>query len=265
MKRSFLGAGVVLAAAFVIQPAVAADLGTRIYKTPIEAPPTWTGFYVGAGIGGAAGTYDLAGGTYPGYGDVSAELNGLGAQGFLFGLDAGFDYQFSQQFVIGAFVDYDWHNEDVKASASASYIDWEGEEARRRTASGQAKTDVNGQWSVGVRLGYLSSPATLWYLSAGYTNLSIDDLEASGTLGFGNGTFVVGIPDFDGWFVGVGAESKLTNNISLKAEYRYSSFDTKDLSLPSINGFNLNDAVYATLEPTVQTFKLSVNYRFNSW
>lgn len=254
MKRSFFSAGVVLAVAFAVQPAMSADLASRPYKAPVEAAPSWTGFYVGAGIGGAAGTYDLSGGTFPNFGNASAELDGLGAQGFVFGLNAGYDYQFAPQFVIGAFFDYDWHTEGVKASFNVP-----------AAANGTAKADVNGQWSVGARLGYLSSPTTLWYVSGGYTNLSIDDLSVSGNIGAFNLSTAVGIPDFDGWFVGFGAESKLTNNISIKGEYRYSSFDKKGLDLPTVAGVNLNNFAWADLEPTVQTFKISVNYRFNTW
>lgn len=270
MKRIFLGSSCLVALALSAQVAGAADVAQApVYtKAPPVVAQTWTGVYVGVGAGFVSGTYDLgaAVGDFYGYGDTlaTAQLDGLGADGALFGLTIGADYQFAPQWVIGAFFDYDWHTEKVKASAAIGGFNFG--EFGFDGASGSAQAEANAQWSVGARLGFLSAPSTLWYVSGGYTSLDIDDLTATAYWGDGGyGSVTIGIPEFDGWFVGVGVESMLTRNISLKAEYRYSGFDAKALTLPTIEYVNLNDYAVVDLEPTVQTFKVSVSYKFNSF
>ena len=95
MKRLLLGAAAIIAFA---APAVAADLPARTYtKAPVYTPPqaiyNWTGFYIGGNVGGA-----FAGGN---------SLEGSGGR-FMGGIQGGADYQFSNNWVIGAEAQYDW-------------------------------------------------------------------------------------------------------------------------------------------------------------
>ena len=61
--RNFLLAGVAVAAIVASSSVMAADLGMQpIYKAapaPVALPANWTGFYVGAHLGGAWGTKEL--------------------------------------------------------------------------------------------------------------------------------------------------------------------------------------------------------------
>ena len=63
----------------------------------------------------------------------------------------------------------------------------------------------------------LSSPTTLWYGTAGYTQTEFD-LKAQ-----------LGLPDFKGYFVGGGVESQLVGGWNLRAEYRFSQFDSETI------------------------------------
>ena len=67
---------------------------------------------------------------------------------------------------------------------------------------------------------------------------------------------------FSGGFVGAGAETKLTDHISIRGEYRWTDFGSGQLGLPTVNGINLNDFVSARASPTMQDGRVSLNYRF---
>ena len=69
--------------------------------------------------------------------------------------------------------------------------------------------EVENTLSVGARLGLLSSPTTLWYGTAGYTQTEI------------------GKVDFKGYFLGGGVESQLVGGWNLRLEYRFSQFDSE--------------------------------------
>jgi len=47
----------------------------------------------------------------------------------------------------------------------------------------------------------------------------------------------------------------LTSAISLRAEYRLTQFGSGQVTLPTIDGTNLNDFVVARISPTLQTVK----------
>src|SRR3954454_14494393 len=95
MKKTILGAALLAALA---GPAFAADIAARPYsKAPAYTAPAvvynWTGFYIGGHVGGAFA------------GDNS--FQGSDAR-FLGGVQAGFDYQFAPNWVLGAEAQYSW-------------------------------------------------------------------------------------------------------------------------------------------------------------
>src|SRR5215475_10826685 len=97
MKKTILG-GVVLAT--LAGPAFAADMPPRPYaKAPAYTAPAlvynWTGFYIGGHLGGAFA------------GDNSLQSSDAR---FMGGVQAGFDYQFATNWVIGAEAQYSWLN-----------------------------------------------------------------------------------------------------------------------------------------------------------
>ncbi len=84
--KKFAVLGAVLAALVVAAPAQAADVPIRgpIYKAAPAPVYNWTGFYVGAHVG---------------YGWASSGLGDL--DGFLGGVQAGYNWQFSRNWVFG--------------------------------------------------------------------------------------------------------------------------------------------------------------------
>src|SRR3978361_2459692 len=96
MKKLLLSSAALITFA---APALAADLAARPYTkaAPVYTAPAavynWTGFYVGGHVGGAFA------------GDNS--LQGSDAR-FLGGVQAGFDYQFAPNWVMGVEAQYSW-------------------------------------------------------------------------------------------------------------------------------------------------------------
>src|ERR1700761_1972172 len=227
MKKILLSA-----AAFVVcaAPAFAADVPARpypkapVYKAP-EAIYNWTGFYIGGHIGGA----------FPG----SNNLESSNAR-FMGGVQGGFDYEFSNNWVIGAEAQYSW-----LTGNSGGGVAFPG--GTIATANSDQLGSVTG------RLGYAFGP-TLLYAKGGYAWRDNDNL----------GVTTAGIPVAftntgdrrDGYTVGAGIEYMFTPNWSIKGEYQYYNFgSTTFTSGPA-------PIVGARFRDDERTVKLGINYRF---
>jgi outer membrane immunogenic protein len=111
-------------------------------------------------------------------------------------------------------------------------------------------------WTIGGRLGYLTSPNTLVYGLLGYTEASFSDPTLS-ISGFTTATVSAKLPALSGWSTGFGIETLLASNLSLKAEYRYTELDKESL------GTGIENLADIRVEPSIHTGRLSVNYKFN--
>jgi len=227
MKKIFLATVAVVALGATV-PALAADLGAapRTYtKAPAYAQPiyNWTGFYIGGHIGGAfSGSNSLQGDTR-----------------FLGGIQGGADYQFANNWVIGAEVQYSWMNN------SNSGVLFPG------GTLVSSNSDQLG--SVTGRLGYSFGPALL-YAKGGYAWKDSDNLTA--TLAGVPVAFTTTGNTRDGYTVGAGLEYMFAPNWSAKVEYQYYNFgSTTFLTGAGLAGARFNDDEH--------TVKAGLNYRFN--
>jgi outer membrane immunogenic protein len=167
-----------------------------------------------------------------------ARHSGLGADGVFGTLIAGYDWQVSPSTVFGLFVDYDFSN----ASHSFALPDF-------LIAS---STDHDSAWAIGARLGWLSSPSTLWYLTGGYTQADFDSSVTIDDVRFSRSR------TFDGYFAGVGVDTRLAaSNWFLRLEYRYSQFDGERLILDDDD-----TGLGHHFEPTIHTARLTLTYKF---
>jgi outer membrane immunogenic protein len=228
MRKILLGAAACVAFA---APAFAADLPARPYtKAPVYKAPeviyNWTGFYIGGHIGGA----------FPG----SSSLENSDAR-FLGGVQGGADYQFANNWVIGAEAQYSW-----LTGNSGNGVTLPG-----GTAIATSNTDQLG--SVTGRLGYAFGP-TLLYAKGGYAWRDNDNLNVS-VAGL-SVPFTVDHNHRDGYTVGAGIEYMFTPNWSIKGEYQYYNFgDTTFTGGPiPVVGTRFRDDEH--------TVKLGINYRF---
>jgi opacity protein-like surface antigen len=239
----------------------AADLyaGNGLKDRPVYDPaPTWTGFYLGAHVGGAWGelknnynykeTY-LDGSSPWGYADGWKNTN----DGVFGGGTVGYNYQ-TGAFVLGFEADFGamgFSNTHNYYSAANDVYYWNKQDA-------SFYADVTG------RLGYAAGPA-LFYVKGGWAYL-----DNSSSFGFGSS---VGSPwytdkSLDGWTVGGGIEYMWSPNWSVKAEYLY--FDFSKNNHNGDDGLWLNGTQYGNWtdhfdnQLTINTFKVGLNYHFNN-
>lgn len=229
-------------------PADAADV---VADTEPRAAGSWTQFYVGGGFGVDGVTKDaellwsnpLGASGF----SVPAETDGFGGGSLGVSITAGFDYQLSSLFVLGVFGTYDWS--DVETSM-------------RIESAQQGALSIDGSllkfdnsWTVGVRGGILLTKSTLLYGKAGYMAAEIDDFDLAVSTNQGDLAFNVDFPSFSGLFIGAGIEQKLTNNISVRGDYRYAS----------LNGQTARDVdndIAIDLKPDLHIARLMLLYRF---
>lgn len=240
MKK--VAVGVAVALALVTSSAVADGIDRR-YPPTIAAPvppvafPTWSGFYIGAGVGAGAVVHDLS--IRDDIGSIF-NFNGIGGEGVFGTVIAGWDWQLGQSTVLGVFADYDFSG----ISTDASLLDGEI----------SAALDHDNSWSVGARLGFLANPSTLWYATAGYTEA---DFDASARLD-GVGRFSAS-RTFSGYFVGAGVDTRLAaSNWYLRLEYRYSEFDGERVLRDDL------DPLRVDVDPSMHTARATLTYKFGS-
>jgi outer membrane immunogenic protein len=221
-----------LAAVSAASPAIGADLGTRPYynKAPIYAAPgyNWTGFYIGGHVGGAF--------------NGSNNFNGLvlsnTSSRVLGGVQAGGDWQFAQNWVLGVEGQYSWlGNGGLNAAFPGGFV---------------YNSDQRGLGSITGRIGYTWGLG-LVYVKGGYAySDNSETLRLAGVpVGFAfNGNHR------DGYTVGAGVEYVFIPNWSVKGEYQYYDFGSTRFVTP------VALVPFGSVHFDEHTVKLGVNYRF---
>lgn len=167
-----------------------------------EAAPvfSWTGGYIGlqAGYAWGNGNIDQIGG--PGFVDTDPD-------GFLGGVYGGYNYQMSNNIVIGAELDVVYTNVDGSGQIFlAPGVPFPG---------ATATEELNWSGAARLRLGY-AADRFLPYIAGGVAFGDIDISNNAGGPSFGD--------TFTGWTIGVGLDYAMTDNLLLRAEYRYTDF-----------------------------------------
>jgi outer membrane immunogenic protein len=230
MMKKFLLATVALAALGATAPALGADLG-YYNKAPAYAAPlyNWTGFYLGGHLGGAfSGSNNFNGLVLS---DYSARLLG--------GVQAGADYQFAPNWVVGAEGQYSWLG---KSNLNAIF-----------PAGLVYNNNQRAIASITARIGYTWGPGMV-YAKGGWAYSDNTD-----TLTFAGApvVFTLDKNHSNGYTVGAGAEYMFAPNWSAKAEYMYYNFGSTRFVTPVVL------APFGSWNNDEHTFKLGVNYRFN--
>lgn len=208
-----------LASILVASVASAADLPRKSVPVamPVAAPVgmNWTGFYTGWHVG-----YD--------FGKVkdSISATSYNGAGLIYGLQAGYDWQFSQ-FVVGLAVDGSLTN------------------ARGSNAFGSAR--VGYEASARLRLGYAINNSALVYATGGY---ALANLNGKAYLPFPLPALSEN-KNHNGFTVGLGAEFKLARNGSFFVEYRMTDYAKQSYF-----------ANTASVSAQVSSVRAGVNYRY---
>jgi outer membrane immunogenic protein len=232
MKKFLLGT-VALVALGATVPALAADLGARTYtKAPAYMAPiyNWTGFYIGGHIGGAFGNDNNFNG-------LVTTSNDAGR--FLGGVQAGADYQFAPNWVLGIEGQYSWlGGNNTGAIFPGGFV---------------YTNNQRGLGSVTGRVGYTWGPGLL-YVKGGYAfsdnNEALALAGAPVVFGFDHG-------HRDGYTVGAGLEYMFAQNWSAKVEYQYYDFGSSRFVTPAVL------VPFGSFRNSENTIKAGLNYRFN--
>jgi outer membrane immunogenic protein len=234
-----------LASAGVISAAPAADLSgpEEVIELAVEsAQDDWSGFYAGFGISGAYGVDSLS--LVDVKGNVSKDLDNedfslSSIDGFV---EGGYDFQ-TGNLVFGVNGNYDFnYSSDTSAfqkSAKTVYTE-----------------QLGSGWGLGVRAGILANDSTLVFGSVGFASRDVE-------LGYEKAAGKDPAVSFNetvsaaGYYVGAGMETLLSDNLSLKAEYRYSQFDGYETGATGKSGKVLSSDGF-----DLHQVRASLNWRF---
>lgn len=230
MKRILLAT----AATLVAGSAFAADLQPRTYtKAPMAQVPApiynWTGFYIGGHVGGA----------FNGNNSLSSD-DGR----FIGGGQAGFDYQFATNWVMGVEGKFTFGERNTYGATFPG---------------GFTVSDRNSDLtSVTGRLGYTWGP-TLLYAKGGIGFRGSDNVNVTDSV-LGTPVAFTDSRHDTGYTVGGGLEYMFTRNWSGRIEYQYYNFGRTDVSIPAAP---LGGPALVSYRPDVHTVTVGLNYRFN--
>ena len=294
MKKLLL----VVLTALVTAPAMAADLAPRVHRRPVAvvAPFSWTGFYVGANIGGAwentetnysyvstpvSGGFESVFGTggplnVPGLSAVASAI----AQGFLptslgsrhpgvftAGGQLGYNVQINQ-LVLGAEADINWLSGGVRTTSYAASV------SAPQPVGTLTNTDTQSaglRWigTVRGRLG-LAVNRALFYATGG---LAYGQAVASSSgIVLDNGRN----PDLylgdasglrTGYTVGGGLEYAVTNNLTIRGEYLYYNLGTATYAVAAANALAAGEGLYITGSQKFDgsLVRFGLNYKFGNY
>lgn len=188
-------------------------------EMPVRTGFNWTGFYVGAAVG--AGAFIVE--------NEEEEL--LSGDGFFGEISAGYDYMFSERFLVGAFIDARYGGQESSLTVPP--------------AVEISITQTYG-FDAGLRAGYLVNPSSLAYVLGGYSWQRFEgEINVSGV-----GTVESDDADGDGFTLGAGLETVVGGNWTIKNEYRYASYSVDD--------------EFGTGDIDTHTYRIGVNYRFGA-
>jgi outer membrane immunogenic protein len=269
--RKFSVTSSAIVAMMIAAPASAADL--PIKSRPVVQPPpvfSWTGFYIGAHVGGAWGTTESTlknisftgcepEGSTPVIECESGSLGGFlipisqtQSNGFLGGVQAGYNWQATPWLVLGVEAQFSWT--DLEGTSPCVVI---------------LACSTKHDWitTVAGRVGWTIDRLML-YLKGGVAWSKVD-YSASLALGpeVPVGNFSTSVSDTRvGAMFGAGAEYAFLHNWSAKIEYNYIRFKDKDYTFPLSfvdNGNSLNLSFDTTIKEHVHLIKAGLNYRFD--
>jgi outer membrane immunogenic protein len=211
----------------------------------------WSGIYVGVGVGGA---FDMIGQDYVHYDTGSVDSTGSddkrGGSGLIGTVSAGYDWHVRDRWVVGAFTDFDFGASEHKETDN-----WYG------ATPGMAEWTIthNNTWTVGGRVGLLTTNTAMVYGLLGYSRADVDVKLHAEQSGSGSVDASKNF-DFDGLTVGAGLEQELGNGFFLKGEYRYTTYG--DESFGTHKELDPTKSETDTFDLDTHSIRASLVYKF---
>ena len=247
-----------LAAIFTMTAAAsAADLPS---KKAVALPPppamTWNGAYVGINLGGGWTNGSISNGTTsyvsPTTGNLVTVLptSNNGSLGVIGGVTAGYNYQVSPMFVVGA--ETDFQGSTIGSGVNPNnYLGVAALNAATGSEFVQANVGKNINWfgTVRGRVGIVPlMPNLMLYGTGGF---AYADVQRVG--GLNNSSIQTG------WTAGGGVEYKFTPAWSTKVEYLYTNVSGNNQNTWFNTGANINNVNNKT---EWNTIRAGINYNF---
>jgi outer membrane autotransporter protein len=231
-----------------------------VFKAPVMAPVSWTGWYIG-GIAGA----DFGRSEYIVPGLAGADIHPSGA---LAGGTIGYNYQ-AGKYVFGVEADDSWTNYRGSAGCSPLVTGVAATPAFFQTTCNDRMSWIA---TIDARLGYLLTARTLGYVKGGVA-IGHETWSATCNLGPLNGTLAGALQSCTnpagallgnisasdtrvGGTMGYGVEFALTQNWSAKGEYDWMDFGAKNLTAS-------DGTVFTAKQWSVSEVKVGLNYHFH--
>jgi outer membrane immunogenic protein len=215
---------------------------------------TWTGCYVGAHVGGGTMTSNYEGAAGGGGANAADSSNGRGG---VAGGQLGCNYQ-DGNWVFGLEGEGYWSG--IKTTNNSSTINSLGVTTER---FGNTVAN-NNDFTIAARAGF-TMDRTWIYGKAGWAWGSIKGSQFDNCCSpsFTSNSSAVSSGTLDGFLVGVGIEHALTRNWTIKLEYDYVGFGTKELAFTSCGNTTCTVPGTFSFSATKQIFKVGANYLFD--
>jgi|SRR5579863_972144 len=283
MKKILLGA--VALVAIGAAPALAADLPVYTKAPPPPVVYDWTGFYAGANVGYSRGQWNAS--SNQGIFNFESTTANPHLNGWLGGVQAGYNRQFSNPWVLGIEADIQGTGE----KASQGWTDpavavppppacppgelgtppncFSPPQSFVPQRPGTGPATLNSAWNfpwfgtIRGRVGVTPDAERKWllYVTGGLAVGESDYSFSWSNPGGAPGRQAYALSSNQtlwGWVVGVGVEAALWGNWTAKAEYLYIDLGTQSINTTDIDGapFSVNNRVRD------QIVRVGVNYRF---
>jgi len=244
-------------------------LGVLAVSQPGLANDRWSGLSIAIGVGSTIDVENaveapvvrerLTGGRAGTYSDVvslAAEDNvGFGS------LQIAYDQSLIPWLIVGAFADVDFGS-GIDNSETDIPVNTAANPANNPNTAA-ASVELKNAVYVGGRIGVLITPNFKPFVAGGYARTSVEGFIDFPT---DNANVVRASLDGgrDGYFVGGGADWAVTENLSLRLEYRYADFDEKDLEAfgRAANGNN-EFTIGGSHELVIQSARASLVFQLN--
>jgi outer membrane immunogenic protein len=197
--------------------------------------------------------------------------------GWLGGVHAGYDWQFSPRWLVGIEADFDWADLSGGGSSATSFL------SGQSTGTFNASQKIDWFGTLRARLGVLPTPDLLLYATGGlaYGKVndsanSVMDLGQSNSIGnfgygfgcggiYGSSTCFAGSSSRTsaGWAAGAGGEYRVTSNLALRVEYLYVDLGSSNFTLPAVTYFGLKPSqLNGSSDAAFNLVRFGASYRF---
>ena len=214
----------------------------------------WTGLYGGVNLGGNFIDAELNSKQKDFY-NLEQKCNKDGSiDGFTPGVQLGYLHQFGSKFVLGAEADFTYNTQD-RVNLNCPCTAATANQGDQFTAENRLQGSLRG------RFGYALNKDLLPFISAGVSFADMG-LKYNGQANGINQDFYSKNTSQAGWLVGGGLEWGATDNISARAEYYYTAYNTINMALPNLQSGTTDLNGNSHLNLSSNTVRIAISYWF---